>query len=184
MVRNALPSFKGQIFKETLLLRAMQSVPFFTTVPTAVPTTAPTRSLHGPYSPYRNPRPCAFLQQQRIHPSKMPPHSKRQAVLNFLLWTCDMQRECCGDLPTPMPPGHMQNSLGRLCLRVQNGIPSRPERKKRPLYVLPTHPLAMASRPLPCNVVGFGIQISNKKGTIFRTGNPVPGSALLATNIA
>ena len=38
-------------------MMAMRSVPFFTTVPTAVPTTAPRRSLHGPYSPYRNPTP-------------------------------------------------------------------------------------------------------------------------------
>ena len=66
-----------------------------------------------------------------------------------------------------MPPGHMQNSVGRLCLRVQSGIPSRPERKKRPLCILPTHPLAVANRPLPCNVGGFGIPCSNKNGTIF-----------------
>ena len=83
-----------------------------------------------------------------------------------------------------MPPGHMQNSVGRLCLRVQSGIPSRPERKKRPLCILPTHALAVANRPLPCNVGGFGIPCSNKKGTIFRTGKPVPISELLATNIA
>ena len=66
-----------------------------------------------------------------------------------------------------MPPEHMQNSLGYLCLRVQSGIPSRPERKKRPLCILPTHPLAVANRPLPCNVAGFGLLFSNKKGTIF-----------------
>ena len=83
-----------------------------------------------------------------------------------------------------MPPEHMQKSLGCLCLRVQHGIPSRPERKKRPLYVLPTHPLAVANRPLPCNVGGVGISCLNKKGTIFRTGKPVPSSALLGTNIA
>ena len=83
-----------------------------------------------------------------------------------------------------MPPEHMQNSLGCLCLRVQHGIPSRPERKKRPLYVLPTHPLAVANRPLPCNVGGVGISCLNKKGTIFRIGKPVPSSALLGTNIA
>ena len=78
----------------------------------------------------------------------------------------------------------MQNSLGCLCLRVQTGIPFRPERKKRPLYIIPTHLWAVANRPLPCNVGGFGIPFSNKKGTIFRTGKPVPNSALLATNIA
>ena len=33
-----------------------------------------------------------------------------------------------------MPPRHMQNSLGCLCLRVQTGIPYRPERKTSPLY--------------------------------------------------
>ena len=66
-----------------------------------------------------------------------------------------------------IPPEHMQNSIGRLCLVVQNGIPSRPERKKRPLCGRPTHPLAVASRPLPCNVGDFGIPCSNKKGTIF-----------------
>ena len=32
----------------------MHSVPFFTTAPTAVPTTVPTRPLHGPYSPYKS----------------------------------------------------------------------------------------------------------------------------------
>ena len=83
-----------------------------------------------------------------------------------------------------MSPRHPQNSLGRLCLRAQTRIPSRPERKKRPLYILPTHLWAVANRPLPCNVGGFGIPLSNKKGTIFRTGKPVPNSALLATNIA
>ena len=31
-----------------------------------------------------------------------------------------------------MPPRHMQNSLGCLCLRVQTRIPSRPERKNVP----------------------------------------------------
>ena len=83
-----------------------------------------------------------------------------------------------------MPPEHMQKSLGRLCLCVQNGFPSRPERKKRPLCNLPTHPLHVATRPLPCNVAGFGIPFSNKKGTIFRTAKPVPYSALLVINIA
>ena len=82
-----------------------------------------------------------------------------------------------------MPPGHMQNSIGRLCLRVQNGILPVPS-EKRPLCNLSTHPLAVANRPLPCNVGGFGIPSSNKKGTIFRTGKPVPISELLATNIA
>ena len=78
-----------------------------------------------------------------------------------------------------MPPEHMQNSLGCLCLRVQHGIPSRPERKKRPLYVLPTHPLAVANRPLPCNVGGVGISCLNKKGTIFSHRETCPqfGSA-------
>ena len=64
-----------------------------------------------------------------------------------------------------------------------NPFPSR-AKKKRPLCILPTHPLAVANRPLPCNVGGFGIPSLNKKGTIFRTGKPVPNSALLATNIA
>ena len=78
-----------------------------------------------------------------------------------------------------MPPEHMQNSLRCLCLRVQHGIPSRPERKKRPLYVLPTHPLAVANRPLPCNVGGVGISCLNKKGTIFSHRETCPqfGSA-------
>ena len=114
------------------------------------------------------------------------------AVLSFVLCACNAQRKCGGDMLTTslqsgdkaMPPEHMQNSLGRLCLFVHNGIPSRPERKKRPLCNLPTHPLAVASRPLPCNVGGFGIPRSNKKGTIFRTGKPVPISVLLAANIA
>ena len=62
-------------------------------------------------------------------------------------------------------------------------FPSR-AKKKRPLYIIPTHPLAVANRPLPCNVGGFGIPRSNKQGTIFRTGKPVPISVLLAANIA
>ena len=78
-----------------------------------------------------------------------------------------------------MSPRHPQNSLGRLCLRAQTRIPSRPERKKRPLYILPTHLWAVANRPLPCNVGGFGIPLSNKKGTIFshRETCPQLGSA-------
>ena len=106
----------------------------------------------------------------------------RGAVLSFVLCACNAQRKCGGDMLTTslqsgdkaMPPEHMQNSLGRLCLFVNNGIPSRPERKKRPLCNLPTHPLAVASRPLPCNVGGFGIPRSNKKGTIFAPGNLSP----------
>ena len=56
--------------------------------------------------------------------------------------------------------------------------------EKRPLYIDPTHLLAVTNRPLPCNVGSFGIPSSNKNGTIFRTGKPVPSSELLATNIA
>ena len=54
-----------------------------------------------------------------------------------------------------------------------------PSEKKRPLCNLPTHPLPVATRPLPCNVAGFGIPFSNKKGTIFshRETCPLLGSA-------
>ena len=63
------------------------------------------------------------------------------AVLSFVLCACNAQRKCGGDMLTTslqsgdkaMPPEHMQNSLGRLCLFVHTGIPSRPERKTSPL---------------------------------------------------
>ena len=58
-------------------------------------------------------------------------------------------------------------------------IPFPSRAKKRPLCNLPTHPLPVATRPLPCNVAGFGIPFSNKKGTIFshRETCPLLGSA-------
>ena len=119
--------------------------------------------------------PTRFLQFLQKSHARAQPCKDLPPVLSFLLCPCDAQRRCGGDLLTTslqsgdktMPPEHMQNSLGYLCLRVQSGIPSRPERKKRPLCILPTHPLAVANRPLPCNVAGFGLLFSNKKGTIF-----------------
>ena len=62
-------------------------------------------------------------------------------------------------------------------------LPVPSEKKTSPVY-FSTHPLAVVSRPLPCNVGGVGRLLSNKKGTIFRTGKPVPSSTQLATNIA
>ena len=83
-----------------------------------------------------------------------------------------------------MPPERIQNSLGRLCLRVQNGIPFRPERKNVPSIFSQPIPWLWPTGPTPCNVGGFGTPFSNQKGTIFRTAKPVPNSALPATNIA
>ena len=102
--------------------------------------TVPTRSLQFLQKSHARAQPCKDL----------PP------VLSFLLCPCDAQRRCGGDLLTTslqsgdktMPPEHMQNSLGYLCLRVQSGIPSRPERKKTsPLY--PPKPPPGCGQPAP-----------------------------------
>ena len=51
--------------------------------------------------------------------------------------------------------------------------------EKTPLRIFPHHFLAVT-----CNVGFFGIRFSNKNGTIFRNGTPVPTSALLVANFA
>ena len=150
------------------------------------------RSYTAPTAPTKTQRFCTLMQKQHI-----PFLSSRELRVRSSIWVkrnrchvcamaCVLDRVCRDLLTTSlqsgdktMPPEHMQNSLGCLCLRVQSGIPSRPERKKRPLYIIPTHPLAAANRPLPCNVGGFGIPSSNKKGTIFshRETCPQLGSA-------
>ena len=71
-----------------------------------------------------------------------------------------------------MPPRHMQTSLGCLCLRVQTGIPSRPERKKRPLYIIPTHLRAVVSRPLPMQCWRLRNTVLQQEGNdYFAPGN-------------
>ena len=83
-----------------------------------------------------------------------------------------------------MPPEHMQKSLGRLCLCVQNGFPSRPERKNVPSAI---------SRPIPClwppgpslaMLPASEYRSRTRRERFFRTAKPVPYSALLVINIA
>ena len=85
---------------------------------------------------------------------------RRRAVCSFLPSACDVQHECGGGLLEPslesgdraMPPEHMQKSVRCLCLRVQNGIPSRPERKKTPPLPSPNSFLGRGqpAPPLQC----------------------------------
>ena len=83
-----------------------------------------------------------------------------------------------------MPPEHMQKSLGCLCLCVQNGFPSRPERKNVPSAI---------SRPIPCMwppgpslamLPASEYRSRTRRERFFRTAKPVPYSALLVINIA
>ena len=83
-----------------------------------------------------------------------------------------------------MPPGHMQNSVGRLCLRVQSGIPSRPERKNVPSAFSRPIPWLWPTGPSLAMLVASEYRAQTKRERFFRTGKPVPISELLATNIA
>ena len=83
-----------------------------------------------------------------------------------------------------MPPEHMQNSLGRLCLRVQSAIPSRPERKKRPSISSQATPWLWPTGPSLAMLAASEHRSQTRRERFFRTTKPVPNSAPLATNIA
>ena len=83
-----------------------------------------------------------------------------------------------------MPPELMQNSLGCPCLRVQNGIPSSPERKKAPPLHSPSPPLGCGQPAPPLQCWRLRNTVPEQEWNDFRTGKPVPISELLATNIA
>ena len=83
-----------------------------------------------------------------------------------------------------MPPRHMQTSLGCLCLRVQTGIPSRPERKTSPLYYPnPSPGCGQPAPPMQCWRLRNTV-LKQEGNDYFAPGNQSPNSALLATNIA
>ena len=114
------------------------------------------------------------------------------AVLSFVLCACNAQRKCGGDMLTTslqsgdkaMPPEHMQNSLGRLCLFVHNGIPSRPERKNVPSAISRPIPWLWPAGPSLAMLAASEYRAQTKRERFFRTGKPVPISVLLAANIA
>ena len=83
-----------------------------------------------------------------------------------------------------MPPRHMQTSLGCLCLRVQTGIPSRPERKNVPSILSQPISGLWPADPSHAMLVASEYCSQTRRERLFRTGKPVPNSALLATNIA
>ena len=107
--------------------------------------------------------------------------------MSFLLYTCDVQRKCGGDLNIPKPTkrrrGHASKAhanFARMPMPACSDWDPFPSRaKKTSLYIIPAHLRAVANRPLPCNVGGFGILFSNKKGTIIshRETSPQFGSA-------
>ena len=80
-------------------------------------------------------------------------------------------------------PGDMQNFSGRLYPRGQDGIPSRPERKKTsPPHTHPENSLTTATRPSLAMLASAAYLSQTRMERFFRNGKPVLTSALLGAN--